>query len=239
MRFSRSSSSGTIRATSLRGSRCVAPQNSRAGHWLLHSNLADAHVARGIVQWFVEWDFAGAESSFRRAIELEPLSGNALGGYAYFLTAAGRLEEAVTVGRRAASLDPIWAGDAALRALFALGRYDELLRDAYAGLALDSLSVASDYRWHIAAVPLARGQKDAGLAVLHSRSAGSERRLDDLRSRGVSQRLEGRQRRESVWLRWSPDVVRSGGCAGAIASGYAYLGDHARAPGIGSSARMR
>jgi serine/threonine-protein kinase len=194
----------------------------------LDSNLADAHVARALVQWFVEWDFAGADSSFRRAIELEPSSGNALGGYAYFLTAAGRLEEAVTVGRRAASLDPIWAGDAALRALFALGRYDELLQDAYAGLALDSLSVSSDYRWHIAAVLLARGQKDAGLAVLHREAqvrSGDSTIYDPASLAEAGTTAEARQRLAELTARCGA----SGGCAGTIASGYAYLGDHARA----------
>jgi serine/threonine-protein kinase len=194
----------------------------------LDSNLADAHVARGMVQWFAEWNFAGADSSFRRAIELEPSSGNALGGYAFFLTGAGRLEEAVTVGRRAASLDPIWAGDAAFRALLALGRYDELLRDAYAGLALDSLSVSSDYRWYIAAVLLARGQKDAGLALLRREAlvrSGDSTIYDPASLAEAGRTAEARGRLAELIARCGANS----GCAGGIASGYAYLGDHARA----------
>jgi TolB-like protein/Flp pilus assembly protein TadD len=194
----------------------------------LDAHLADAHVARGMVQWFVEWDFAGADSSFRRAIELEPSSANALASYAFFLTGAGRLEEAVTIGRRAASLDPVWGGDAALEALFALGRYDELLRDARAGLAIDSLSTSSDYRSPIAEVLLVRGQNDAALALLR-REAELKHGDSAIANPGylaqAGRTAEARARIDALIARCG----ESGGCAGAIAAGYAHLGDHAHA----------
>jgi TolB-like protein len=194
----------------------------------LDSNLADAHIAMGEVQWYAEWDFAGAEASFRRAIELEPSSANALGIYALFLTAMGRLEEAVTIGRRAIAVDPIWGGDTPLPALFALGRYDELLRDARARLALDSLSMSNTYRLSIAEVLLARGEKDAGLALLRRdaalRSGDSTIANPGYLAQG-GRTAEARERIAALVARCGG----SGGCAGMIATGYSYLGDHAHA----------
>lgn len=194
----------------------------------LDANLADAHVAMGELQWYAEWDFAGADASFRRAIELEPSSGNALAAYALFLTGTGRLEEAVTIGRRAVSLDPALAGDAPMDALFALGRHDELLRDARAGLALDSLSTSSIYRTFIAAVMLARGQKDSALALLR-RDAVLRKGDSTIDSPGylaqAGRTAEARERVAALIARCGA----TGGCAGVIASGYAYLGERARA----------
>ena len=73
-------------------------------------DLAEAHAALGLVSFFFEWDWAGAETEFRRALELNPGSGAVQGQYGWFLTAMGRLDEGLEHCRKAAELDPLSTG---------------------------------------------------------------------------------------------------------------------------------
>jgi TolB-like protein/Tfp pilus assembly protein PilF len=75
----------------------------------LDSNLAEANAAFGWIKATNDWDWAGADICYRRALALEP--GNApvirsAGGLAATL---GRLDEALTLHRRAVELDPLSA----------------------------------------------------------------------------------------------------------------------------------
>jgi tetratricopeptide (TPR) repeat protein len=74
----------------------------------LDDTLPTAHVQLGFYQLNYLWDFAGATSSFRRGIELDPSSSAALHGHATALVVAGRVEEAVAEMRRAIEVDPLW-----------------------------------------------------------------------------------------------------------------------------------
>jgi DNA-binding winged helix-turn-helix (wHTH) protein/tetratricopeptide (TPR) repeat protein len=76
----------------------------------LDDRLADAHVALGDVQLFFEWDWTGAESEYRRALDLEPDSDYALDSYARLLAKAGRFDEAIALRIRLIKRDPIDAG---------------------------------------------------------------------------------------------------------------------------------
>ena len=82
--------------------------------------------------------------------------------------------------------------------------------------------------WYIAAVLLARGQKDAGLTVLRREAqvrSGDSTVYDPASLAEAGRTAEARDRLAELIARGGA----SGGCAGGIASGYAYLGDHARA----------
>ena len=59
----------------------------------LDPDLAEAHSALGLVRFYFEWDWAGAEAELRRAIELNPGSRVGQEEYGWFLTATGRLDE--------------------------------------------------------------------------------------------------------------------------------------------------
>jgi serine/threonine protein kinase/Tfp pilus assembly protein PilF len=76
----------------------------------LDPDLAEAHAALGLVSFIFEWDWAGAETEFRRALELNPGSGAVQGQYGWFLTAMGRLDEGLAHCRKAAELDPLSTG---------------------------------------------------------------------------------------------------------------------------------
>ena len=86
----------------------------------LDPDLAEAHTALGLVRFYFEWDWAGAEAEFRRALELNPGSRAVHEEYGSFLTAMGRLDEGLAQSRKAAELDPLSVGpvhDIAINAL--------------------------------------------------------------------------------------------------------------------------
>ncbi len=69
--------------------------------------LADAHASRAVVNMFYDWDWAGAKTELRRAIELNP--GYALGHlwYGHLLSIVGRFDDAIDEVRVAQNLDPL------------------------------------------------------------------------------------------------------------------------------------
>jgi DNA-binding winged helix-turn-helix (wHTH) protein/tetratricopeptide (TPR) repeat protein len=73
----------------------------------LDGNLADAHIASGMVSLINDRSFALSEREFRRAIELNPRSPLAQGELAFCLVALGRTDEAVSHARQAKALDPL------------------------------------------------------------------------------------------------------------------------------------
>ncbi len=73
----------------------------------LDEGLAAAHTALGVVQSIYDWDWAGAEEQFNRALELEPSNANTLYWHAHYLELMGRLEEAIAEKRRTCELDPL------------------------------------------------------------------------------------------------------------------------------------
>jgi serine/threonine-protein kinase len=73
----------------------------------IDDGLADAHLSLGIITFFYDWDWRGAERAFTRSIELKPHNGEALAYYALFLAFEGRVDEALTAGRNALALDPL------------------------------------------------------------------------------------------------------------------------------------
>jgi tetratricopeptide (TPR) repeat protein len=60
----------------------------------LNDKLSDAHVAMGLVREFFDFDWAGAEESFKRAIELNPKSKEGHFEHGWLLIRLGRFDEA-------------------------------------------------------------------------------------------------------------------------------------------------
>jgi TolB-like protein/DNA-binding winged helix-turn-helix (wHTH) protein len=74
----------------------------------LDDELAEAHTSLAAVKIFDDWDWAGAESEFKRAIELNPNSAPAHHWYAnLLLDPLGRYDEAMAELKRAQGLDPL------------------------------------------------------------------------------------------------------------------------------------
>jgi serine/threonine-protein kinase len=73
----------------------------------LDASLSDAYTHLALVTWVYDWEWKKADQLFRRAIELNPNSAVAYGGYSIYLTNMGRHEEAIERGTRALELDPL------------------------------------------------------------------------------------------------------------------------------------
>ncbi len=72
----------------------------------LDETLSEAHVSYGQVIQSVEFDFAGAEREYKRAVELDPNNTVAYLYYALLLTGLERFDEAEANFRRAVELEP-------------------------------------------------------------------------------------------------------------------------------------
>ena len=73
----------------------------------LDPNLAEAHASLGLVRFQYDRDWAGAEASLRKALELNPNYPPAHQYFADYLKAMGRFDEALDEMRRAGELDPL------------------------------------------------------------------------------------------------------------------------------------
>lgn len=102
----------------------------------LDPELSEAHsLLANVLQ--EEWDWAGAEAEYKRALELAPNDAGAYAGYALWLSCEGRTDEAVTWIRRGRELDPTAVtGGSVSWILFQAHHYDEAIREARSALAV-------------------------------------------------------------------------------------------------------
>ncbi|HEY0546494.1 MAG TPA: protein kinase [Pyrinomonadaceae bacterium] len=73
----------------------------------MDDTLAEAHASLALVKVFYDWDWAGAETEYRRAIELNPGYASAHHWYGWYLALMGRLDQATAEMKKAQELDPL------------------------------------------------------------------------------------------------------------------------------------
>ncbi len=73
----------------------------------LDPQLPEAHTSLAFAKMIEDRDLTGAESSFKRSLELNPNYPTAHHWYAYDLVAQGRVDEAINSIQRAQTLDPV------------------------------------------------------------------------------------------------------------------------------------
>src|SRR2546425_2930415 len=73
----------------------------------MDDTLAEAHTSLAFISLNFDWDWAGAEREFKRAIELNSNYDNAHHWYSHYLMAMGRTQESLAESKRALELDPI------------------------------------------------------------------------------------------------------------------------------------
>jgi len=104
----------------------------------LDPNLAEAHAQIGRIKQQVDFDWAGADASFRRAIALKPGDPEVVGQAAQSASILGRFDEALQEDRRAVDLDPLnansWGGLGWTE--FLMGHLDEAAADVKKSLEL-------------------------------------------------------------------------------------------------------
>lgn len=104
----------------------------------LDETVAEAYCALGRIRHIFEWNWSGADRAYKRGIELNPSSTFGRLGYANFLTAMGRLEESIAIGKQTLEIDPLLpaAYNELGWALHIAGRYEEALEQYRKGLEL-------------------------------------------------------------------------------------------------------
>jgi TolB-like protein/DNA-binding winged helix-turn-helix (wHTH) protein/tetratricopeptide (TPR) repeat protein len=73
----------------------------------IDDTLGDAHTTLAWSKFTLDWDVAGAEQEFRRAIELNPNDARAHAWYGTFLALRGRIEDSLRHVKSARELDPL------------------------------------------------------------------------------------------------------------------------------------
>jgi len=99
--------------------------------------LAEAHAANGYLKMMSDFDWPGAESAFRRAIELGPGAADGFDYYGRLLYGMGRWDESIAMVLRAQSLDPLAHRNDLASALLRAGRYEEARLRAEQALELE------------------------------------------------------------------------------------------------------
>ncbi len=140
----------------------------------LDSNLAEAHTALGASLMYFDWDFAGAESEYKRAPELDPDSSIAHRSYASYLSIMGRHQEAIAEAKRALQLEPLTnATNNTMGQVYLHARqYDQAIEQYRRLLEMDR-GFANTYN-NLSSAYAANGQYEEALAI-----AQAGLRIDD------------------------------------------------------------
>jgi TolB-like protein/DNA-binding winged helix-turn-helix (wHTH) protein/lipoprotein NlpI len=111
----------------------------------LNPNLAEAHAQMGRIKQQVDFDRAGADASFRRAIALEPGNPENARAVAFSAATLGRFDEALQLNRRAVDLDPLNADswERLAETEFFMGQLDQAAADFKKALELNPDVVAA------------------------------------------------------------------------------------------------
>jgi len=105
----------------------------------LNPSLAVAHAQMGRIKQQVDYDWAGANASFRQAVALEPGNPEHIGLAAVTAACFGRFDEALQLSRQAIELDPLnahsWESLAETEVM--MGRLDQAAADVRKALEVD------------------------------------------------------------------------------------------------------
>jgi DNA-binding winged helix-turn-helix (wHTH) protein/TolB-like protein/Tfp pilus assembly protein PilF len=132
----------------------------------LDPQLADAHAALAEVYADHDWNWAGAEREYRRALELNPNSDVAHGQYAYLLLFRRDFDGALEHSRRAVEIDPVSPMWAIVRGftLDSAGHYDEAIRSLDETLRVHPNFIPA--LLHLGLAYTNKGQPEIGIAKL-------------------------------------------------------------------------
>jgi len=90
----------------------------------IDDSLGEAHATLGFIKFRHDWDFAGADSEFKRAVELNPNYSEAHQWYAFYLLAVGKTNEADAEIKRGQELDPLSVSFNSNLAIYLFFRHD-------------------------------------------------------------------------------------------------------------------
>jgi tetratricopeptide (TPR) repeat protein len=156
-------------------------------------DIAESQTARGMVSYWLDWDWPAAEAAYRKAVALDPSYALAHRMLGVLLGTDGRHEEARSCLRRARELDPLQPMMYALSAHVAL-----LARDHSAGLEFARQATAVGPAFWIGFFQLAwayerLGQVALALEALHRAEVSSGGNSKMLSLRGYILAKAGRR----------------------------------------------
>ncbi len=130
----------------------------------LAPGLFEAHLSLAAIQLSFQYNWAGAQASLRRALELAPDNADVLTAASRLQFCIGRLDESIVLGQRAISLDPLNAPSHRVLAItqYSAGNLDSAVQLMHKSLELSPNAIASR---HILAMILGlQGHHDEALA---------------------------------------------------------------------------
>jgi serine/threonine-protein kinase len=155
--------------------------------------LAETHRSMAAYKVSFEWDLAGAEREYRRALELGAKSGELYAIYAYCLAYLQRRDESLAASERARALEPesvLVASYCAVNLMFAR-RYDEALAECERCLALDpGFATAEWIRSHVLTLA---GRPSLAVAAAERSVALTNRQSFSLAGLGTAYAAAGRR----------------------------------------------
>lgn len=120
----------------------------------LDDNLAEAHISLAFVLQNFDWDWESAKREFDRGLQLSPRYATGHHWYAWYLTAVGRISEAIAEMKTAQGLDPlslIIGADLAEELIIA-HRYDEAIEQSRKTIEMDPRFAVAHYELGLAQV---------------------------------------------------------------------------------------
>jgi len=175
-----------------------AGPNSRAAALqaiALDDNSAGAHVALAVVKTWTDWDWAGAQKAWQRALDLNPNDATTQAYYSHFLAIMGCADAAIPHIELALDLDPF---NALFHSLYAgilnyHRRYEDAVAAARTALAMQPDAPVAREQLNLALT--AQGMHDEKLAAQRERFAHDSELVAAL-ERGLEEAgYEGAQRR--------------------------------------------
>lgn len=127
----------------------------------LDETLPDAHASLAFLRYYGDWNWAAAEQSFQRAIELNPQHARGHRWYALFLAAMGRFEDARREVAAALRSDPIAIvnQDVAAAVAFNARRFAEAAAIGRGMVDLDARDVRGHEHIALASIQLGDGTR--------------------------------------------------------------------------------
>lgn len=192
--------------------------------------LAQAHAELAMVSLTFDWDWAGAEREFNRAIEINPSDSDSHFYYSYYRAFMGQFDDAIQEMRRAQELDPV-----SLEKLTGMGqvlvmarRYDEALEKCQRALDMDpNLGFAN---WLLGLAYMYKGSYERAIPALQKSITLSGDSPDEPASLAHAYALCGkRTEARKVLSELEQQAKRKYVSPGTIADLYGVLGDRDQA----------
>lgn len=139
----------------------------------LDPQFVPGHLRLGLLQ-MIDWQWAGAETEFRHALELNPNSGAAHDVMAQWLAIQGRTDEALAWARRGRELDPFEVSDTDLAwLLFLAHRFPEAVQESRIAVALQPDDPGA--LWYLGYALIANGQPEEAIPPMEKALTISDR----------------------------------------------------------------